>query len=153
MFKFRISDPASTMSDWLQSLVFGGRRLQIDLARSSSGVGWANGYCHILTFARTSRLAGFWARGKPLDTISRGSAVFFPVLKHRDIPPLRSPLKSYAPQNPPTSSSSGELIQELDFIRYFFGDPVDVHTLGEKYPENLRKRLNSSKRKNSFFVT
>ena len=61
--------------------------LQIDLAQSSSGVGWANGYCHILTFARTSRLAGFWARGKPLDMISRGSAVFFPVLKHRDIPP------------------------------------------------------------------
>ena len=28
--------------------------LQIDLAQSSSGVGWANGYCHILTFASTS---------------------------------------------------------------------------------------------------
>ena len=51
--------------------------LQIGLAQSSSGVGWANGYCHILTFARTSRLAGFLARRKLLDTIFRGSPVFF----------------------------------------------------------------------------
>ena len=51
-------------------------RLQIDLARSSRGVGWANGYCPMLIVTNTFCLARFWARRKPPDTISRVFVIF-----------------------------------------------------------------------------
>ena len=43
--------------------------------------------------------------------------------------------------------------QELDSLRYFFTDPVYVHTLGEKYPENSAEHLKIFNQKISFFVT
>ena len=38
-------------------------KVQINVAWSSRGVGWTNGYCHIVIVTRTLRLAHFWTVG------------------------------------------------------------------------------------------
>ena len=50
--------------------------LQMDLARSSRGVGRSNDYRYILTRTRTVHCARFQSRRKPPNTISRPSSVF-----------------------------------------------------------------------------
>ena len=55
--------------------------LQMDLSRSSGGVGWPYGACGWLTLTNTFDLAGLQHRGKPLDMISRCPALFFVFLK------------------------------------------------------------------------
>ena len=88
-----LSHPPNTLRHYREPLILleisenSPASLQINLARSSRGVGRANKYYGIVIVTRAVRCARFWGRKSPPNMFSDSALFFFPFLQHTTVPP------------------------------------------------------------------